>query len=913
MREAYKLASEEERIHLDNIGRGAEAINELDQRYKAAKESLGQYQDSVGNYGKVLDGFSGNLQSINTAGIGLAQTFLSATGVIGLFGDQSEDLARKAQGVQKVLTVLNMVQKAHGTLLKQVSSSKVADATATKVQTEAIKEQTVATEVQTVATKGWTKAVQSLSAAFKAFIANPIVAVFTAVAAAATAMYLIFKDQGEKAVESYSKQVKKLREEHDRLNTSIEYTAQLMRAGGATSIEVAEYEYNEATELSAKAYAALARGQNRMENLPVFWSKKKMQENLDELQAVYDEASAKASAAFRNLQVVRTQAETDAEKQADEDAKQAGKDAADRAKLVASSELEAIRKAEDERNALIEDSFTRQIVQTRTNYARQIEDLRTRLATENTLTETAREAINDTILSLTKKGQKEIEQIQRNAADSEKKLMRDAEDSRIRLIEDGYEQQRVKTEIQYRRLREDLEQKLAEDKSLTAEGRAAIQEVIDNSYAEEVEAQRNNNTNRLNAQIAADNSLIDEISRMLDLAEQKIGEVTVRQKGGLKLIDVQATKQNLADSNAALQKFVDDMRAAQEQQKASHEAMLATVSGDEYEAEVKRYGDAWFLTEKEIAIAEKKIVENTEDMKNISIEAIKEFMDELSEELNKWSTAITDITDSLKTIFEVQLDDLNVQLDEVSKRYDDIVDKREKSTEQLMRLEEKLKTASGGTADALKQQLADEMANRNELLREEKRIAKEKERLDAQIAKKEKQIKRATLVSNIAMGIANTAQAITNALTIMFPLNLIVAGIVGVMGAVSTGIMARQLTKLAKGGEIVGPSHSAGGVPIPGTNYEAEGGEFVTNKTSYAANENLVRYINSSDRALTLSDLAGVVPDNPLAAAMVTQSRDDAILSAIEGIDFQPQVAVTEIESVQKRMVTVRELSGFSS
>ena len=262
---------------------------------------------------------------------------------------------------------------------------------------------------------------------------------------------------------------------------------------------------------------------------------------------------------------------------------------------------------------------------------------------------------------------------------------------------------------------------------------------------------------------------------------------------------------------------------------------------------------------------------------------------------------------------QVQIDDLNEQLDAVSERYEEAQKLREDAAKNVEDIEARLQAATGGTAEALKVQLMEETHAREEAAREEQRIAKEKEKLEADIAKKEKQMRRNDLLSSIAQGIANTAEGVTKALSLIWPLNLVVAGIVGATGAAQVAIMTKQLTKLADGGEIIGPSHANGGVPIPGTNYEVEGGEFVVNKRSYGANASLVKFINDTPRAITAADLLGVVPgDNtPIVVTDAGQASEDRIVEAINGINFRPVVSVTDINDVSDEVVTVKDLAGF--
>lgn len=261
-----------------------------------------------------------------------------------------------------------------------------------------------------------------------------------------------------------------------------------------------------------------------------------------------------------------------------------------------------------------------------------------------------------------------------------------------------------------------------------------------------------------------------------------------------------------------------------------------------------------------------------------------------------------------------EIETLNKQLDALNERYEEAKQQREDDAKNVEDIEARLREATGGTAEALKAQLQDALKARQESAREEQKLAREKETLEAQIARKEKAQKRAELVSNIAQGIANTAQGVTQALaTVIWPLNIAVAGIVGAMGAAQVGIMTRQLTKLEKGGEIKGPSHANGGVPIPGTNYEAEGGEFVVNKRSYNANPELIRFINDNPRSLTVADLTGFLPGDTTAPVILasSESGEDRIIETIKGINFSPRVAVTDIIDATNEVTTVQDIAGF--
>ena len=76
--------------------------------------------------------------------------------------------------------------------------------------------------------------------------------------------------------------------------------------------------------------------------------------------------------------------------------------------------------------------------------------------------------------------------------------------------------------------------------------------------------------------------------------------------------------------------------------------------------------------------------------------------------------------------------------------------------------------------------------------------------------------------------IANTAVGVSKALELVFPLNMIVAGLVTAAGAMQVATLKAQ--KFERGGLVGGRRHSAGGTMI-----EAERGEFVMSRSAVNA------------------------------------------------------------------------------
>ena len=108
--------------------------------------------------------------------------------------------------------------------------------------------------------------------------------------------------------------------------------------------------------------------------------------------------------------------------------------------------------------ALIKDGLEKQRKETMLSYSRQIEDLRTKLATEKNLTVNAKKAINDTILALEKKREQDLKML----SDEETKRQIENEQKRIELmlaaVKSGSEQEfQLKLELMNKQMEAELQ------------------------------------------------------------------------------------------------------------------------------------------------------------------------------------------------------------------------------------------------------------------------------------------------------------------------------------------------------------------------------------------------------------------------------------------------------------------------
>ena len=879
-----------------------EQVLETREKLKRAEEAAGDFRRSVGNYEKAtagLEKLSEGIDGASKSSMGLAQSLLGANMLLGMFGQQSEENAEQAAALQKVIALLSIVQQVNTNIVREGIVQNKLGAIMDSVRTTQIKAKTAA---EALSTKGTIAATAAQKVFNVVASANPYVLLATALVTVVGALYLFATRAGE------------ARKEQAKLNAELSYTNRLLRQldrDSELAAAVAEAEgkkeeevlrirrkaAKERAELAEKAYNEILR------------NRKATKEQIDEAKQLREEAYKHE----RDLNDQATIMEVRQRKERADKQEEALKKGIAAQKEAASIEKDAIRNAEDAKIRIISDADERMRKEVENTYDRQIEDLKHRLSTETNLTAKSRAAINDQIQSLEIEKGRELEKLKKNQAERLLDLERQVNASIVAVMEEGLDKRLAGINLNYDQQVEALEKELKKEENRTVEAQAKITQLIRN--AQEARANEIQAAVAEDAQKRADLEL-SAVDDMLSKIEQKISKATVREKDGLKLIDVEATRKNLSEVNSALDEYIGNLKAYKASETAAHELVLASLKKGtpEYEAEVQRYSRAMEEATRKISDAQDMQKKNTENWKNATVDALKDLFGKISEIAGAAAQAVTSVTDTLNMSLSYEIEALNKQLDALNERYEEAKQQREDDAKNVEDIEARLREATGGTAEALKDQLQDALKARQESAREEQKLAREKETLEAQIARKEKAQKRAELVSNIAQGIANTAQGVTQALaTVIWPLNIAVAGIVGAMGAAQVGIMTRQLTKLEKGGEIKGPSHANGGVPIPGTNYEAEGGEFVVNKRSYNANPELIRFINDNPRALTVADFTGFLPGDTAAPVILasSESGEDRIIEAIKGINFSPRVAVTDIIDATNEVTTVQDIAGF--
>ena len=235
-------------------------------------------------------------------------------------------------------------------------------------------------------------------------------------------------------------------------------------------------------------------------------------------------------------------------------ADQARREAAEQERIRKDSEkkeLAAIRQSEDAKVALMENEYDRERAAVTLSYNRQIEDIRTRLATEENLTVAAKEALNETIIDLEQQKWNRIADI----SDKEMKAALDAEqrdyEARIKAIDDFEKaQQQKKKDLD---IYDILGFNLSEDQKEAIN--TSLQFAMDslNQYME--------------AYVAAAEKKAELAGQEVDRAQRTLQmEMEARNAGYAN--NVEQARKELALARQTEQKALEDQKRAQKQQMA---------------------------------------------------------------------------------------------------------------------------------------------------------------------------------------------------------------------------------------------------------------------------------------------------------------------------------------------------------
>lgn len=398
-----------------------------------------------------------------------------------------------------------------------------------------------------------------------------------------------------------------------------------------------------------------------------------------------------------------------------------------------------------------------------------------------------------------KKRIEKLMKLREDAVDAEVKLeMEKAEllrelsarliDQQISNLEDGVDKER---ELAKKRLSDRLEEVSSIESDFlrkSAEAEKKLVEAFGESSAEVIDFRKSVAEDLLKVQDAVGELEVEARKEFNDRLLQIDKEFQVEQSKKrledlkMKLFEVERSADEEVDINRELlaRKQIDDKEFRERkfnEEKKALEDRLALINSEIAKAEVKLGADVEGSKEeldKLVALREGFLG----DMRDLDIERLKQLEEDRNAELEGWKKLISDIGGFTKEA----LDNVGSFFSSsAERRINGIDEERDRRKEVIDDLKEQLEEADGEEKDRIKERIKNEEQGIKDL-------NKKKEDEERKLAKKEKAI-------SVTKSIVNTALAVTKSLP-----NLILAGIVGGLGAIQTASIIAQ--PLADGGVV---------------------------------------------------------------------------------------------------------------
>ena len=459
-------------------------IQELDEQVKQADYSMGDFQRNVGNYSSALLGLNGNASKVAAmfAG-GLKNGVIAAGNSLKAFSKTllATPVGQISAAIRVLVTVFNLLRDAFkrnddaGTTLSASLARLSPIVTAVKEGFVALA--TGIANVVNWVTKAATSVIGFLVPSFKQ-------------AADAASELVIGQDKLEDRRRKFST------DEVEREKTMAELRKKAMSDEKLTAKEREEI-YKEIDELSRqnmeerKAIAEENYRQLEQEAKRDADTRDKMKDKLQEAYNDMIKAQTEYLTETTRISSRQRQAREEQEKEAEaqrQAARQAAQQAAQERKARLKAQEDELRALEDLQIEAIKDEAQRARAEMQTAYNRRIEDLKKRLEEEKDLTVKAREAINAQIALLERQQAERLAQLDNERIEEQRKRANEIAaatvDARIAAIENATEREIEAEKVAAERKTAALKQRLEEEKDLTVEERANIEEQIAIATAE---------------------------------------------------------------------------------------------------------------------------------------------------------------------------------------------------------------------------------------------------------------------------------------------------------------------------------------------------------------------------------------------------------------------------------------------
>ena len=257
-------------------------------------------------------------------------------------------------------------------------------------------------------------------------------------------------------------------------------------------------------------------------------------------------------------------------------------------------------------------------------------------------------------------------------------------------------------------------------------------------------------------------------------------------------------------------------------------------------------------TKKELEKQGKAITKSLTDLIGETASAWKSLVDSW---VSQVSSLLTTLNETQMQLIDNQMAEIEHQLEIQEEAYEKAEEAAQAHKDKMDAIEDELADARGSRRQFLIDTLAAQQAAYLEDLAAQQKAEEEKEKLEKKQKALEKKRAEQEKKAKVQQAVINTYMAVSNALAVQ-PWFVGVALSAVAMALGMKNVSAIKSTPIYEdGGVIQGARHSQGGVKVLGGQAEVEGGEFITNRKSTAANLPLLTYINNKKREVTAEDL----------------------------------------------------------
>ena len=317
----------------------------------------------------------------------------------------------------------------------------------------------------------------------------------------------------------------------------------------------------------------------------------------------------------------------------------------------------------------------------------------------------------------------------------------------------------------------------------------------------------------------------------------------------------------------------------------------------------------------------------TEGLDNLIKEVCSQWKGLVDSWVSQISSLLSTMNDTQMILIDNQLAEIEHQLEIQEEAYEKAEEAAEAHKDKMDSIEDELADARGSRRQFLIDTLAAQQAAYLEDVAAKEKAEQEKEKLEQKQKALEKKRAEQEKKAKVQQAVINTYMAVSNALAVQpWFVGLALSAVALALGL--KNVSAIKSTPIYEdGGVIVGARHSQGGVKVLGGQAEVEGGEFITNRKSTAANLPLLTYINDKKREVTAEDLFNFFNNGtPTVKSKLTRkfasggqlpTTDGSEVNRVMSVSDTNEgnktyiVQVTDIINAQKNLEKVQVLSGL--